>query len=256
MNHPFFIIELKADFSLDDCIEFLNSVTEKGEKIFQSLYVALPFFRLKEITAAFPDSGITFGTSLINDSSLGAFTKGIAGKMIKDAGGKFTLVGTSYERNRLQITDEQLEAKLKEAKKAGLKPIYVVGGGHEISEESLIKQLELLKTSQVTEDAPHPTVIFEGDFKNFEQYLPSGQELNESANLVQKALETVFDTSSEKFAILAALPSDLIGFSSLIDTLPFKGAFFTKSGTYPHSVHDETVKLLHVHCEDEKETNL
>lgn len=256
MNHPFFIIELKADFSLDDCIEFLNSVTEKGGKIFQSLYVALPFFRLKEITAAFPDSGITFGTSLINDASSEAFTKGIAGKMIKDAGGKFTLVGTSYERNRLQITDMQLEAKLKEAHKAGLKPIYVVGGGHETTEEALIKQLELLKSSEVTENAKHPTVIFEIDFKNFENYLPSGTELNESANLVQKALKTVFETSSEKFAVLAALPSDLIGFSSLIETLPFKGAFFTKSGTYPHSVHDETVKLLHVHCEDEKESNI
>jgi hypothetical protein len=150
----------------------------------------------------------------------------------------------------------QLEAKLKEAHKAGLKPIYVIGGGHEITEEALIKQLELLKASQVTEDAKHPTVIFEIDFKNFENYLPSGAELNESANLVQKALETVFDTSSEKFAVLAALPSDLIGFSSLIETLPFKGAFFTKSGTYPHSVHDETVKLLHVHCEDEKDSNI
>lgn len=256
MNHPFFIIELKADFSLDDCIEFLNSVTEKGGKIFQSLYVALPFFRLKEITKAFPDSGITFGTSLINDSIPEAFTKDIAGKMVKDAGGKFTLVGTSYERNRLKMSDNQLEAKLKEAQKAGLKPIYVVGGGHEITETELIQQLELLKTSKVTEDAKHPTVIYEIDFKNFENYLPSSQELNASANQMQKALETVFDTSSEKFAVLAALPSDLIGFSSLIETLPFKGAFFTKSGTYPHSIHDETVKLLHVHCEDEKESNL
>lgn len=256
MNHPFFIIELKADFSLDDCIEFLNSVTEKGGKIFQSLYVALPFFRLKEITEAFPDSGITFGTSLINDSSPGAFTKDIAGKMIKDAGGKFTLIGTSYERNRLNISDAQLEDKLHEAKKAGLKPIYVVGGGHEVPEEELIKQLELLKKSKVMEDDKHPTVIFEIDFKNFENYLPSGQELNDAANLAHKSLQTVFDTSSEKFAVLAALPSDLIGFSSLIETLPFKGAFFTKSGTYPHSIHDETVKLLHVHCEDEKESNL
>lgn len=254
MNHPFFIIELKADFSLDDCIEFLNSVTEKGGKIFQSLYVALPFFRLKEITAAFPDSGITFGTSLINDSSPGAFTKDIAGKMIKDAGGQFTLIGTSYERNRLNMTDKQLEDKLKEAQKAGLKPIYVVGGGHEISEDELIRQLELLKSSQITDNATHPTVIFEIDFKNFENYLPSGQELNESADLMQKALKTVFHTSSKDFAVLAALPSDLIGFSSLIETLPFNGAFFTKSGTYPHSVHDETVKLLHVHCEDEKES--
>ena len=256
MKHPFFIIELKADFSLDDCIEFLNSVTEKGGKIFQSLYVALPFFRLKEITAAFPNTGITFGTSLINDASAEAFTKDIAGKMIKDAGGKFTLVGTSYERNRLRITENKLKAKLEEAHRAGLKPIYVASGGHGITKEELVNQFELLKASQVTDEAKHPTIIYEMDFKNFENYLPSSLELNESANLVQSALETVFESSSKKFAVLAALPSDLIGFSSLIETLPFNGAFFTKSGTYPHSVHDETVQLLHVHCEDEKEANV
>jgi hypothetical protein len=246
MTHPFFVIELKADFSLDDCVDFINAVTEKGEKLFRSLYIALPLFRLKEITSTFPDSGITFGTALLNAVDEGAFTASVAGKMIKNAGGQFTLVGTAYERNQLKISDEHLEKKLKAATADGLKVIYCVGGGNEIDDQALVHQLQLLKT---VED-PHPTIIYELCFRNFESYLPSKEELAAASDRIKKALS---ETGLEKCAILVALPADLIGFSSLIESLPFDGAFFTKSGAYPHLVHDETIKLVHVHCEDEKQ---
>lgn len=247
MSHPFFIIELKADFSLDDCIDFLNSVTENGNKVFRNLFVALPFFRLKEMNEAFPSSGITFGTALMNSADPGSFTETVAGKMIKEAKGQFTLIGTGYERNRLELTDLQLENKLQEAVRSELKAVYCVGGGKEIDEETLIRQLELLKNSGAVEKDMHPTLVYELPFQNFQTYLPSESELNEAADFVKKGVEKVF---SQKFAILAALPNDLMGFSSLIESIPFDGAFFIKSGTYPHSIHTETVKLVHVHCEE------
>lgn len=247
MSHPFFIIELKADFSLDDCIDFLNLITENGKKVFRNLFVALPFFRLKEMIEAFPSSGITFGTALMNSADPGSFTASVAGKMIKEAKGQFTLIGTGYERNRLALTEEQLENKLREAFRSGLKAIYCVGGGKDIDEATLIDQLELLKKSGIIENDPHPTLIYELPFQNFQSYLPNEEELNEAAHFIKKGLEKVFN---EKFAILVALPSDLMGFSSLIDSIPFDGAFFIKSGAYPHAVHNETVKLVHVHCEE------
>lgn len=247
MSHPFLIIELKADFSLDDCIDFINSVTDKGNKIFRNLFVALPFFRLREITEAFPSSGITFGTALLNNADPGSFSAPVAGKMVKDARGEFALIGTGYERNRLLLTREQLENKLQEAKRAGLKTVYAVGGGLEIDENTLIEQLETLKRSGAIDDDPHPALIYELPFHNFQSYLPSESELKTARDFVQRGVEKVF---GQKFALLALLPSDLMGFSSLIDSLPFDGAFFIKSGTYPHAIHNETVKLVHVHCEE------
>ena len=247
MSHPFFIIELKSDFSLDDCIDFINSVTENGNKVFRNLFVALPFLRLKEMTGAFPMSGITFGTALMNNADPGSFTAVVAGKMIKEAKGQFTLIGSAYERNRLGLSDEQLKNKLQEAAQSELKTIFCVGGGKEIGEEALFQQLELLKESKVIENDLHPTLIYELPFQNFQSYLPNEEELNTAANLIKNGLEKVF---TQKFAILVALPSDLIGFSSLMEALPFDGAFFIKSGTYPHAIHDETIKLVHVHCEE------
>lgn len=252
MKAPFFLLELKADFSLDDCVDFLNALTEKGQKVFRNLCVALPLYRLQEITKAFPDSGITFGSALLNLADPGAFTAPIAGKMVKDAHGSFALIGSSFERNRLKLTDEQLKNKLLAAKQAGLKSFYAVGGGLVEDEEALIRELELLKSSEVISHDPHPAIVYELDFKQFQLYLPSEEELNHAANFIKQAIAKVFGEDAEKFAVLAALPADLIGFSTMIETLPFEGAFFSKSGTYPHSVHDETVKLVHVHCLEEE----
>lgn len=199
------------------------------------------------MTEAFPNSGITFGTALLNNADPEAFTTPVAGRMVKDAKGEFALIGTGYERNRLELSDEQLENKMREAINSGLKVVYAVGGGKEIDAETLHRQLELLKKSGAMENDSHPTLIYELPFQNFQSYLPSEAELNEAADFIKQGMEKVF---SQKFALLAALPSDLMGFSTLIESLPFDGAFFIKSGTYPHSIHDETVKLVHVHCEE------
>lgn len=241
MTNPRFVLELKADLSVDDCIEFINTLTENGQKKFQNLYVALPFSRLKEITSQFPDSGITFGSSMLNRTTPDAFTADIATKMVKDAKGSFVLVGTSDERKVLKLTDAELQAKLTSASQNGLKSIYCVS-------ENLIEQLKVLKSSHAAEPDAHPIIIYELPFINFKSYLPSKEELDQFKTEIQEALTTVFEEDSSKFRIIASLPADLVGFSNLIESIPFDGASFTKSGVHPHAVHQETIKLFHVEC--------
>lgn len=245
MTNPRFVLELKADLSVDDCIEFINTLTENGQKKFQNLYVALPFSLLKQITAQFPDSGITFGSSMLNRTTPGAFTGDVAAKMVKDAHGRFVLVGTSDERTVLKLSDAELEAKLTAATQGGLKPIYCVN-------ENLVEELNILKASHAIEPDPHPIIIYELPFKTFKSYLPTKEELNEFKTQIQEDLTSVFGQESSKFRIIASLPSDLVGFSSLIESLPFDGASFTKTGIYPHAVHQETIELFHVECTEKE----
>ena len=68
------------------------------------------------------------------------------------------------------------------------------------------------------------------------------------AQIAQGAVEKAFGEEKDKINLIAALPNDLVGFTNLIEGLPFAGAFFIKSGIYPHAVHQETLKLFHVHC--------
>lgn len=243
--YPRFVLELKADLTIDDCIEFINTLTENGEKKFQNFYVALPFTRLKEITTQFPSSGITFGSSMLNRTTPDTFTAEIAAKMVKDAHGSFVLVGTSDERNVLHLSDAELEAKLTSASQGGLKPIYVVSAEEK---EGLVKQLQVLKASQAID----PIIIYEIPFKTFKSYLPTTEELGQFKTLLLDALTEVFGTESQ-FRLIASLPSDLVGFSSLIESLPFDGASFTKTGVYPHAVHQETIKLFHVNSVEQEE---
>lgn len=254
MPYPRYILELKADLSTDDCIEFINALTENGKKKFQNLYVALPFSRLKELASQFPDSGITFGSSMLNKTSEGAFTAEVASKMVKDAHGRFTLVGTSDERKVLGHSDGELQAKLISASRSSLKPIYCVTSELEGAKEALIQQLNVLKASNAVQNDPHPIVIYELPFKTFKSYLPSNEELNAFKGVIQEALTAVFEGESGKFRLIASLPADLAGFSSLIERLPFDGASFTKTGIYPHAVHQETIKLFHVDCLEKDES--
>ena len=128
MKPPYFVIELKADLSLDDCIQFLNEVTDEGKKQFRNLFVALPLSRLQEMTKAFPDSGITFGVPHLNRCDQGSFTAPVAAKVVTRSNGNFSLVGSKEEREFFQLTEEQLKDKLQQSQAAKLKAIYCISG--------------------------------------------------------------------------------------------------------------------------------
>jgi hypothetical protein len=248
MKPPYFILNLKPDLNIDDCVDFLNAVTEQGQKRFRSLFVALPLSRLEQMTKAFPDSGIVFGASQMMSAIPDAFTSPLAGSIIRNVGGTFALIGTKEERAVSGATDEQLRFKLDAALKSGLKPIYCVAGSTEEQLKEKLAALENLKSQN-----PHPLIVYELPFNEFKTYLPSAEELEGYYGKMQKALQDIFKESAAQYAVLAALPADLVGFSALLENMPFAGGFFTKSGTHPHAVHQETVQLFHVHCQEAPE---
>lgn len=250
MKPPYFILQLKADLSLDDCIQFLNKVTEEGKRQFRNLFVALPLSRLQEITQAFPDSGITFGVSLLNRCDNEAFSAAVAGTVVKNSHGHFALVGTKEERQFFNLNDKHLKAKLVQGHKAGLKQIFCISGS---TSKELEEQLQLLIDVNWLSTEGHPLIVYELPFTAFANYLPSDEEVQKYFQIASDAVQNIFFEESSKISLLAALPSDLVGFTILIEKLPFAGAFFIKSGIYPHAVHQETVQLFHVHCTESPE---
>lgn len=252
MPYPRVVLDLKADLTTDDCIEFINSITEKGERKFQKLYIALPFYRLKELSSKYPDCGITFGVSMLNRTLEGAFTADVAVKMVKDAKGSFALIGTQEERKVFALSDAELESKLSSSVQDGLRAIYCVSSESEETKEELIKQLQILKSSKIVEKDPHPIIVYDLPFKTFKSYLPTTEELKEFKNFIDEAMAAVFESDASKFRVIASLPSDLAGFSGLMESLPFDGASFTKPGVYPHALHNEAVKLFHVECTEQE----
>lgn len=246
MQPPYFVLNLKADLTLEDCVDFINALTDEGKKKFRSLFVALPFTRLEEMAAQFSQAGIFFGAARLNSADNGSFTGPIASKMIKRAGGAFALIGSKEERELLSPSKDQLLNKLKSAKEAQLKIFYCIPW----VEEELKNQLEVLKEIDIFSCNELPFIILELPFGSFKSYLPSQEELNRFWTRTQGILQEEFGDEGKKIQLIVSLPADILGFSSLINQMPFSGAFFTKSGIYPHAVHRETLELFHLHSEN------
>lgn len=244
MQPPIFVLQLKADLSLEDCVDFINAITDDGKKQFKSLFVALPFTRLEEMADRFSDAGIFFGSDRINSADEESFTSPIAAKMVKETGACFTLIGSKEEKDLLSLSKNQLMSKVKRAQAADLHVLYCIQWDH------LQEELEALKEIDFLSQIDQPILICELPFNSFKSYLPSQEELTSFWEKIQEELAVTFGERGKNIRLIASLPADIVGFSSLIDEMPFAGAFFTKSGVYPHAVHRETLELFHVHSEN------
>lgn len=253
MNPPYFIVQLKADLNFDDCVDFINSLTEQGQRRFRNLFVALPFTVLQKISKTFPDTGISFGAIQLVSCAEGSFGGPIASKMVVDVGGVFALIGTQDERKVYKVDNQELKNKLLNAAKSGLKSIFCIRG---VEEADLTDQLKILKESETLFKDEHPIVVFEVPFTEFKGYFPEEDELKKWFELIRKCVKEVFGDDSNRIGVVFALPSDLVGFTAAIESMPFEGAFFTKSGVHHHAVHQEAVQLFHVHATEGIESPL
>jgi triosephosphate isomerase len=87
-----------------------------------------PSLYLAELVHKYGDRGLGFGAQDISEHSVqGAYTGDIAGEMVRDVGGTWTLIGHSERRQYHKESDELLAKKFATARKAGLIPIYCVG---------------------------------------------------------------------------------------------------------------------------------
>lgn len=239
---PYLLLELDSNLSMDDDIQLLNEISENGSKAFRSLLVALPFERMKQLSKQFPDAGIVFGASTMNRADDGQFTASIAGKMIKNNGGSFVLIGSRSERKRLgSAVESALKAKLECALDAGLKPIYLVD-----LNADLAPQLELLAQVPGYFKGPHPLLVVQPAFTTFAHYLPSPAEIQSIYEAVKEPLAALLPENSSTLSLIVEFPADLAGFSDLLAGTPFDGHFCIKSGLYPHALHQEVVSLAKV----------
>lgn len=237
---PYLVLQLEADLNENDDVTFLNSITEEGKVSFRSLFVALPFTRMSEMSSHFPDSGILFGSTQLNNGSNEAFTGPIAAKMIKNNGGQFVLIGSKKEKALLKGS---LQDKLKRAFDEKLKVLFCLD-----AKEDLMAQCEQIPADSPFFEDPHPIVIFQPDLTLLKNYLPSKEELEALYKTAHDAISASWKKKAEPVSLLVQLPSDLSGFSSLLEGTSFDGLFCIKSGIYPHAVQEELIKLAKVHA--------
>ena len=90
--------------------------------------VCPPFPYLAEVARALEGSGVQLGAQDVSRwADSGAYTGDVSGRMLRDCGCHFALVGHSERRSLMGERDEQVAEKVERAQAAGLIPIICVG---------------------------------------------------------------------------------------------------------------------------------
>ena len=133
--------------TIKEAIELSNGLKRELFKLdSQAVDVVLcpPFTALSETSEVIAESGIFLGGQDIYWLDEGAFTGEVSGKMLKDAGCSFVIIGHSERRQFFAETNESVNKKLKAALANGLTPIVCVG--ERLDEREAGKTFEVLKS--------------------------------------------------------------------------------------------------------------
>ncbi len=132
--------------TVEEAKNFIQQLIPTAEKSTALIYLAVPFTSIYPLHQEFKDSNIQIGAQNMNDASEGAFTGEIAGKMLKEAGAKFVLLGHSERRHLYNESNDFINRKIKRCILEGLQPVLCIGetqAEHEAEQthEVLHKQL-------------------------------------------------------------------------------------------------------------------
>ena len=91
------------------------------------IIVCPPFTTLSAVVEAAAGSNIKVGAQNIHWAESGAYTGEISAAMLKEAGVEYVIIGHSERRQYFGETDQTVNARVKAALAAGLKPIICIG---------------------------------------------------------------------------------------------------------------------------------
>jgi triosephosphate isomerase len=116
--------------TINEAIELANGLErELFDLANQDIDIVLcpAFTALTEVAEVIVNSNIQLGAQDMHWQDEGAFTGEVSGRMLKDAGCNFVIIGHSERRQFFGETNETVNKKIKAALKFGLTPIVCVG---------------------------------------------------------------------------------------------------------------------------------
>lgn len=143
-----FVFQCEPYVSEKEIEELISKVQASPEFQKHAFYLALPYTSLSQLSAKINTPQILFGAAGVNSIAEGAFTQKVAISLLKEAGAKFVMIGSSFYRHLYEETNATINLKLKAALEGGLIPVFCVGERKEQNDAE--KLLEILK-SQVKE---------------------------------------------------------------------------------------------------------
>jgi len=128
MRRPLMAGNWKMNLDLRGAIQLAAGLKRELSDVTGSdLVVFPPFPFLADVCDTLENSNIEVGAQNLHPETHGAFTGEVAGPMLASVGCRWVIVGHSERRDLFGEKDDFLNAKLRAALNAGLKPILCVG---------------------------------------------------------------------------------------------------------------------------------
>lgn len=128
----------KMNKTIGEAVDLARAIKEGTVDVRGGDIVVAPVFTaLSSVYAAIKGSQVKLAAQNIYCEEKGAFTGEIAPGMARDAGCEYVIIGHSERRKYFNETDAAVNAKIKKALQAGLKPIMCVGETGEEREQGV-----------------------------------------------------------------------------------------------------------------------
>src|SRR5688572_383073 len=113
--------------TIEEARSFAKELLPLVEQSPAQVWLAVPFTAIYPLAQDVKGSHLVIGAQNMNDASEGAFTGEIAGKMLKEAGASFVLLGHSERRRLFQEDNAFINRKVRRALEVGLRPVLCIG---------------------------------------------------------------------------------------------------------------------------------
>ena len=126
-TQPIIIGNWKMNKTIDEALHFVKGLLPLVQDAPSRLCLAVPFTSIRPIADLCKGTTTHVGGQNMHDVEAGAFTGEIAGRMLREAGAYFVLLGHSERRRFFAESNELINKKLKRALKDGLIPVLCIG---------------------------------------------------------------------------------------------------------------------------------
>ena len=137
------IANLKMNKTVSETKAYLINLLPKVEEGVHNLVICPPATSIATAKYLLDGRDIKIGGQNLCDEEEGKCTGEISGKMLKDAGAEYVIVGHSERRTKFKESARSINKKIKIALKNRLKVILCVG--ENLAERNNLKMLEVLK---------------------------------------------------------------------------------------------------------------
>ncbi len=107
--------------------QFLEAFTPRVSSFKSEVWIAPAFTALYACSQISRNTSLKIGAQNLSDNEEGAFTGEVSGKMIREAGCHFVIIGHSERRQKYHETNDLIQKKIGRALNHGLIPLLCIG---------------------------------------------------------------------------------------------------------------------------------